>query len=119
MTARAICVLATALVASPAALAHAFLDHASPAVGSQVRGAPTTVTLWFTEEIEPTFSSVKVLDAHGQEVDRGDKGTDRSDPTALRVGLKPLGPGAYRVEWRAVSVDTHVTTGDFTFTVQP
>jgi methionine-rich copper-binding protein CopC len=33
--------------------------------------------------------------------------------------LKPLTPGVYTVTWRAVSVDTHVTTGDFKFTVAP
>jgi hypothetical protein len=35
----------------------------------------------------------------------------------LQVPLKPLGPGTYRVKWRVLSVDTHVTEGDFTFRV--
>ena len=29
--------------------------------------------------------------------------------------LPDLKPGKYRVTWRAVSLDTHVTTGDFKF----
>ena len=37
----------------------------------------------------------------------------------LRVTLAPLAPGTYRVVWRVLSVDTHVTEGDFTFTVVP
>ena len=35
----------------------------------------------------------------------------------LKVSLPPLGPGTYRVAWRVVSVDTHVTSGSFTFQV--
>ena len=35
----------------------------------------------------------------------------------MRVGLKSLSQGAYRVRWRVLSVDTHKTEGSFTFTV--
>jgi methionine-rich copper-binding protein CopC len=110
---------AIAVASSPAAVAHAFLDHALPAVGSQVRGVPASVTLWFTQELEPAFSTIKVLDAQGREVDRADKSVDPRDRTVLRVSLSPLAPGMYRVVWRVLSVDTHVTEGDFTFTVVP
>ena len=111
--------LVLALTASPVALAHAFLDHATPAVGSHVRGSPQAVTLWFTEELEPAFSSIKVLDASGKQVDRGDTAPDPNDRTALKVSLQRLVPGVYRVAWRVLSVDTHVTEGEFSFTVQP
>jgi len=37
----------------------------------------------------------------------------------LRVSLPVLPPGAYRVTWRVLSVDAHVTEGDFTFDVAP
>src|SRR6516225_1891356 len=39
---------AVAIGAAPAVRAHAFLDYASPAVGSSVPAAPVAVTLWFT-----------------------------------------------------------------------
>jgi methionine-rich copper-binding protein CopC len=35
------------------------------------------------------------------------------------VGLKALGPGSYTIEWRVLSVDTHVTDGVLRFTVGP
>ena len=108
-----------ALAAAPYAIAHAFLDHASPRVGSTVRGAPPAVKLWFTEELEPAFSTIRVLDKNGKPVDRGDAHVDKSDRTLLEVALPPLEPGTYRVRWRVVSVDTHVTEGDFTFGVAP
>jgi hypothetical protein len=37
----------------------------------------------------------------------------------MRVSLKPVGPGTYRVSWHVVSVDTHPTEGNFTFRVAP
>jgi hypothetical protein len=40
-----------------------------------------------------------------------------SGPTELRVALKPLPPGTYKVIWRVLSVDTHRTQGEFTFSV--
>ena len=39
--------------------------------------------------------------------------------TILRASLKPLAAGTYKVVWRVVSVDTHVTNGDFRFTMAP
>jgi methionine-rich copper-binding protein CopC len=111
--------LLVALAMSSSAIAHAFLDHATPAVGSQVRGPPQAVTLWFSEELEPAFSSIKVIDATGKQVDRGDTAADPNDRTVLKVSLQRLAPGTYRVQWRVLSVDTHVTEGNFSFTVQP
>jgi methionine-rich copper-binding protein CopC len=57
------------------------------------------------------------VDAAGQQVDRADGSVDAADPRMLRASLMPLGPGTYRVIWRVLSVDTHVTEGDFTFRV--
>ena len=36
---------------------------------------------------------------------------DRGDGTQLRVPLKALPPGTYKVIWRVLSVDTHRTQG--------
>jgi methionine-rich copper-binding protein CopC len=35
------------------------------------------------------------------------------------VSVPPLVPGHYRVVWRVLSVDTHVSEGDFAFDVAP
>ena len=105
------------LSAAPAARAHAFLDHASPAVGSTVRQSPASISLWFTQELEPAFSTVTITDQGGQRVDGGDAKVDARDQTLLRASLKPLPPGTYKVSWHVVSVDTHTTEGTFTFRV--
>jgi methionine-rich copper-binding protein CopC len=103
-----------ALLAAPAARAHAFLDHASPLVGSTVPAAPHEVTLSFTQDLEPAFSTVAVTDANGARVDQGKPAVSAN---TMRIGLKALGSGTYRVRWRALSVDTHTTEGSFTFHV--
>jgi methionine-rich copper-binding protein CopC len=102
-----------------AAHAHAFLRHASPAVGSTLSVSPPEMTLDYTEAIEPRFSGVDVLDAQGQHVDAGDLHLAPDNPKRLVIGLKKLGPGTYTVKWHVVSVDTHHTEGTFTFSVQP
>jgi hypothetical protein len=113
----ALLAFAAAALVSGAALAHAFLDHAVPAVGATVAQAPPEVTLWFTQPLEPAFSSVTVTGASGERVDIGEAAIDPHNPQELHVKLKPLQPGDYKVSWHAVSVDTHRTTGDFGFTV--
>ena len=94
---------------------HAFVDHAEPAVGSQIHGAPTQVRIWFTEKLEPALSKIQVFDISGREIDKRDIKIDQSNGALLTVSLPELTPGKYKVVWRAVSVDTHVTTGNFTF----
>ena len=96
--------------------AHAFLDHALPRVGSTVQVSPAEVKLWFTQELEPAFSTVSVADASGRRLDKRDVQVE-GDGTVLRVSLPALEPGRYKVTWRVLSVDTHVTEGDFTFEV--
>ena len=103
--------LATAL----SAWAHAFVDHAEPAVGSQIHNAPALVKIWFTEKLEPALSKIQVFDTSGQEIDKHDVKIDQLNAALLTVSLPELKPGKYKVVWRAVSVDTHVTTGNFTF----
>jgi hypothetical protein len=102
---------------APVADAHAFLDHASPAVGSTLPQSPATVSIWFTQELEPAFSTLEVTDQSGNRVDDNDAHVDAGDATLLRASLKPLPPGAYKVAWRVVSVDTHPTDGTFSFHV--
>jgi copper resistance protein C len=100
-----------------AAHAHAFLDHAVPKVGSAVASAPSEVKIWFTQELEPAFSTAEVTDANGKRAASAPAHVDPHDPLVLAVPLAKLSPGEYTVSWRAVSVDTHVTEGRFTFQV--
>jgi methionine-rich copper-binding protein CopC len=103
-----------AFMATQAAYAHAFLDHAEPRVGSTVPSAPKEVVLVFSQKVESAFSSVEVSDANGARVDQG---KSQVSATTMRIGLKPLPPGTYRVHWQVLSTDSHSTEGNFTFQV--
>lgn len=118
MSARRLALAALCVAFAPAVFAHAFLEHATPKVGSTVEQAPQRVTLHFTESLEPAFSTVQVLDAAGHQVDRRDASVDAKDRSLLGVSVPALAPGKYRVKWRVLSADTHVTQGDFTFEVR-
>jgi len=102
------------LAGTVAAHAHAMLEHASPGAGATLAQPPKAVVLEYTEALEPSFSSVIVNDANGHDVTAGPSSASGS---TMRVPLKPLGPGTYRVIWHAVSVDTHRTEGAFSFAV--
>src|ERR1700685_3906121 len=95
-------------LAPVAAQAHAFLDHASPLVGSTVPAAPHELTLWFTQNLEAAFSTVEVFDSNGGRVDQGKRSISGN---TMHVGLKALVAGTYRVRWHVLSVDTHTTQG--------
>jgi methionine-rich copper-binding protein CopC len=102
------------ILSGTAVEAHAFLDHAEPRVGSTVPTAPREVSLSFTQKLEPAFSSAEVSDANGARVDLGKPSVSAS---VMRIRLKQLSAGTYRVRWHVLSVDTHTTEGSFTFQV--
>src|SRR5271170_214679 len=105
------------LAGATTAIAHAHLVRAVPAVGGTLHDPPSEVTLRFSERLEPAFSSVVVRDAGGKQIDKGDGKVDKSDRSVIHVSLPSLEPGVYKVEWKAVSADTHKVSGDFTFKV--
>ena len=101
-------------VSAAAAHAHASLAHASPSVSSTMSAAPHEVILTFTDTLEAAFSNLAVTDASGVEVSQG---RAQVSGNIMRIGLKPLNVGLYKVNWRAVSTDTHKTEGSFTFQI--
>lgn len=109
-------VAATPFMASPA-FAHAFLERAEPAVGSEVTAAPHKVAIRFTEGVEPLFSTIELRDAQGALVQTGKPHTEPGNDRELEVELPTLHAGRYTVTWHVMSVDTHKTEGSFQFTI--
>jgi hypothetical protein len=106
--------LLLALIWPVAASAHAMLQHAAPSAGATLRGSPGQVNLEFSEQLEPVFSSLTVTDDSGRPVTNGEAAISG---TMMTAKLSRLRPGRYRVQWRAVSIDTHRTQGAYSFTV--
>jgi methionine-rich copper-binding protein CopC len=104
------------LLAGGEAAAHAFLDHAEPAVGSTVATPPSEVVLTFTRKLDPASCTIEITDGASQRIDAAKPDVTG---TVMRVALAPLPPGTYRVKWRVRSADGHVTDGAFTFQIRP
>jgi methionine-rich copper-binding protein CopC len=101
------------------AFAHATLDSAIPGAGSTVASPPKEIRLKFSEGVEAALSKVSVTGPAGK-VSAGSPHAAGKDKSTLVASLPgSLKPGTYKVQWRAVSVDSHHTEGNFTFTVRP
>ncbi len=118
---------AIAVAASFAAFtaqAHPELASSVPADKSQV-SAPAKVELHFTENLVTKFSGARLvmtampgMSSHSP-MPVAAKVAAGSDPkTMVITPAKPLGAGTYKVEWRAVSSDTHPRTGNYSFDVK-
>jgi methionine-rich copper-binding protein CopC len=116
LKARVLIILAAIAGTIAPATAHAFLDHASPRAGDNLKPPPLKIELHFTEQLEPAFSGITVTDEAAQDVTMGPVAVSGAE---MDVPLKRLSPGRYRVTWHAVSVDTHRTDGKYNFLVLP
>jgi methionine-rich copper-binding protein CopC len=105
------------------ALAHAVPDRAMPSMNTAVPVMPSTIEIWFSEEVKPEGTSIQVLRLDGTQVDQGNSAVDLQDPTRTRVTVgvhSGLDNGEYLVQWTAVSaIDDDTTSGSYRFTVDP
>ena len=100
--------------------AHAALVRSSPARRATVGRAPARVQLWFSERLEPAYSTISVwTDDGSRRVDAGDARVEPEDPAQLSVGLPALPAGRYTVRFRVLSVDGHIVEATLPFTVAP
>ncbi|MEB0075598.1 copper homeostasis periplasmic binding protein CopC [Pseudomonas sp. CCI3.2] len=115
--------LTTGLLLSAAAQAHPKLITSNPADGSN-SVAPAKIELHFSENLTTQFSGAKLImtDMPGMPNSPiGIKATISGSDDPKTMVIKPASPlssGSYKVEWRAVSSDTHPMTGNFSFKVK-
>lgn len=103
-----------------AAQAHAHLKKSVPPAGGTVATGPSEVRLQFNEAVEPSFSKISIELKGGKPVASEPPASDPADKTTLIAKLaQPLQAGSYKVNWQAVSADTHKVKGSFTFQVRP
>ena len=102
------------------ASAHAILLRSNPASDALLSTPPQRVQMWFTEALNPAFSTAVVINAANKRVDKGDVHVNSSDATEMDLTLQPnLPPDVYIVVYRTDSaVDGHVLRGSFIFTVK-
>ncbi len=99
--------------------AHAILLRSDPAKDAVLSVAPDQVRLWFSETLNPAFSTAAVVNGANRRVDNRDAHISPSDATEMDVTLQPnLPPAVYVVIWRTDSNDDgHILSGSFLFMV--
>lgn len=99
-------------------LAHAILVRSEPAKDSIITTAPKQIDVWFNDKVGSEFKALAVIDSTGKRLDNKDVQQETFDQSHLYATLQPLTPGTYTVRYRVVSVDTHIVSGKFQFTVK-
>jgi copper resistance protein C len=106
--ARAAALLLGLVCLTSTAQAHSHLTTSVPAAVASASSAPSEIRLQFDESIEAIISYVSVERSGGPAVAAGAVVCDPNDHTALVLRLaEPVPAGAYKVNWRVISADTH------------
>ena len=80
--------------------------------------SPMQIRITFNENVIPKFSGVELKDQRGKMIATGKAAIDPANKRQLVVPVQePLAPGDYKVEWHAVSDDTHRVKGSYSFSV--
>ncbi|MFP3516529.1 copper homeostasis periplasmic binding protein CopC [Pseudomonas sp. SIMBA_077] len=109
-------VLLALMTGASTAFAHAHLEQATPAADGRASDVKA-LRLQFSEGVEQAFTKVK-LSHDGHPVALSGVETEANNKKVLIVTPKqPLAAGQYEVQWNAVSVDTHKSSGQYRFTV--
>ncbi len=95
------------------AFAHTQLSASMPADKAVLETAPDEVALDFSEAVRLTALSIQRQGDANQDLGPLPSETSRH----FAVPAPELASGDYVVAWRALSEDTHVMRGEFTFTV--
>jgi len=112
---RSLAAVVVLVLAFPAAAsAHATLQSTSPHFGTELQHGPGQIKLRFDQHVDLLPGSLRVLDGTGG----NHAGAARVDGTTLVARVGALKLGAYTVRWRAISADSHVVSGVWTFGVR-
>jgi copper transport protein len=111
---RLLLVALVALAFPTVASAHATLESTKPGFRQELKRAPTVIRLHFDQRVKLIPGAVRVLSSNGQNLAVAAH-VERSDLVAT---VRPLRTGAYTVRWHALSADSHVVSGVWTFGVR-
>ncbi|MBN8963774.1 MAG: copper homeostasis periplasmic binding protein CopC [Rhizobiales bacterium] len=109
--------LIAVIFSSGIALAHPQLEASEPAAGATA-SSPKQIRITFNEVVIPKFSGIEIKDKAGRTITTGKSTVDPADKKRLVVPVKEeLSSGEYKVDWHAVSDDTHRVKGTYSFSV--
>lgn len=100
-----------ALAFPAAASAHATLRSTTPHFGTEVPSAPRAIRLHFDQRVTILPGAIRVLNGVGKDF----AGPSRVEGTEVVAAVRPGKLGAYTVRWSAISADSHVVSGVWTY----
>ena len=96
--------------------AHAILMESSPRINSTISGPDVDITLRFNVRIDGGRSRVLLVAPDGTSSALTLSKQDKPDILQMRAsGLKP---GPYKLQWKVLASDGHMSNGDVPFTVK-
>lgn len=114
-----ICMSSLLVPSIPHAHAHAFVIGSDPSPSQSLAKGPSLVTVHLSDPVDIRYSTVKVVDPSGNQIDKKDSHYVNGDHTTLSVTL-PAGikDGVYTVSTKMLDdTDGHVTESAFVFGV--
>lgn len=106
-------------VLSTVVYAHALLLSSSPRDKAVLKAAPKQIVLRFDARIEKKVSRVTLYDSDRKviKLPRPAAGYTSGPPHSLIIPMPNLKPGSYRLEYRVLAADGHLTPGVINFTI--
>ncbi|MSR17131.1 MAG: copper resistance protein CopC [Methylococcaceae bacterium] len=110
----------TAAIITPfSVLAHAIMVKSQPEQNAAITISPKQIDVWFNDKVGDEYKAVAVIDSKGNRVDNKDVKQEILDGSHLYCTVPTLPADTYTVRYRVVSIDTHIVTGKFQFTIKP
>lgn len=110
--------LSTCLIAPATVYAHAIMVKSQPEADATLPESPKQVDVWFNDKVGSEYKALAVINSAGKRVDNKDIEQETFDPSHLYTTVTDLPPDTYTVRYRVVSLDTHIVTGKFKFTIK-
>ncbi|MCX7097365.1 MAG: copper resistance protein CopC [Methylococcales bacterium] len=98
--------------------AHAIMVRSAPEQNATLTESPKQIDVWFNDKVGSEYKALAVIDSKGKRVDNKDIQQETFDQSHLFATVPTLSPGIYTVRYRVVSIDTHIVTGKYTFTIK-
>lgn len=95
--------------------AHAILMESTPQLNSTVKGPDVDINLRFNVRIDGGRSRVLLVSPDGKVSTL--KLAGQATPDTLQAQATGLQPGAYKLQWKVLASDGHMSSGNIPFTV--
>lgn len=112
-------ILTLVVLMTPTALyAHAIMVKSIPEANTTISDVPKQIDVWFNDQVGTEYIALAVIDSKGKRVDNKDAQQEIFDKSHLYATVPNLVPDTYTVRYRVVSIDTHIVTGKYQFTIK-